>query len=137
MLQMLAQRVSQDTVQKVIMHDKICKVCGESFQTADTRRKYCSDKCFKEHERERLAIFNRTSIGKFKRKQYRKEHYTPVGKCCVECGDPLTDGRQSYCLDCLLRDYLYNNTATTRQRLYNRGYDTEMILTEIEERGIV
>ena len=123
------------------MYDKICKVCGNSFQAVNSRYTICSDECRKKHNREqnreRNALYYKSAIGKYKHKKYNKEHYAYVNKHCAKCGDPLTDGRQSYCLDCLLRDYLYNNTATTRQRLYNRGYDTEMILTEIEERGIV
>ena len=80
--------------------------------------------------------YDRTTIGQLKRHKWYKEHYVPVGKCCVECGNLLPDGRASYCLDCLLKDYASGNRRVAGQRLSCRGYDKEMILYEIKERGI-
>ena len=116
--------------------DKICPVCGNSFQAVNAKFKYCSDDCRKKYNRERLHIYRNTLKGKYYRHKYHEQHYEPANKHCTKCGELLTDGRASYCLDCLLKDYLYNNTAVTRQRLYNRGYDTESIMNEIKERGI-
>ena len=122
------------------MYDKICKVCGGSFQAANPRYVICSDECRKAYaktqSRKRSAIYYSTAIGKFKHKKYNRDRYIPVGKHCVDCGELLPDGRASYCLDCLLKDYAAGNKVVAGQRLACRGYDKAMILAEIKERGI-
>ena len=55
-----------------------------------------------------------------------------VYKCAV-CGEELQDGRQAYCLDCLLLGYKNAKKGEKRlayKRLANRGYDKETILYE-------
>ena len=122
------------------MYDKICKVCGGSFKAVNNHYVICSEECRKKYLRDksriRSKIYYHTLHGKIQRKNWYKKNHTPVAKFCLSCGDPLPDGRQTYCIDCLLRDYKYGNRAVAAQRLACRGYDKEMILTEIEDRGI-
>ena len=62
------------------------------------------------------------------------------------CGAELPHGRQQYCLNCLLKDFIkakeegkkaHNHLFTAYARLSSRGYDKEAITTEIEERGLL
>ena len=64
---------------------------------------------------------------------------------CDKCGAELPHGRQQYCLNCLLKDYIkakeegkkaHNHLVTAYARLRSRGLDKELIELEIEEREI-
>jgi hypothetical protein len=74
-----------------------------------------------------------------KRKEYYKEHYKPTVHYCQVCGEPLPDGRQTYCLRCLVSTYMtaeqpYKQIAYNRLAL--RGYDKAMILDEAKRMNI-
>ena len=86
------------------------------------------------------------------RKKYKREHpeqvktyYKRKISYCKICGVELPHGRQQYCLDCLLKDYIaakeeckkgHNHLVTAYARLNSRGYDRELIEYEIEQRGV-
>lgn len=95
--------------------DKICNICGKPYQSDSVSSKYCSHNC---------------------RKAAIRMRYNPVGARCRTCGSALADGRQWWCLDCLLRDYKRNKSAQAYHRLENRGYTKESIILEIKKRGI-
>lgn len=121
------------------MYTKICPVCNSKFEAANPRYKYCSVDCRKavekEYQREKNRIYYNSTIGKAVHKRYYKLHYKPVDKCCQGCGTKLEDGRQSWCLDCLLQDYIKGSVKAIH-RLNSRGFDKAMILEEIDFRGI-
>lgn len=119
------------------MYTKTCPICGAEFEAANSRYKYCSDACRKEVENRRQTKRNNAeyyAAHKHKRKLYYKQHYKPVEKNCQGCGKRLEDGRQSWCLDCLLDDYVNNKSRAAFQRLSCRGYDKAMIMEEINLR---
>lgn len=95
--------------------DKICNICGKSYQSNYACSKYCSNNC---------------------RKIATRNQYKSVKRKCDTCGDILPDGRQRWCIDCLLRDYKRNKSAQAYHRLENRGYTKESIILEIKKRGI-
>lgn len=123
------------------MYSLICTECGKCFDSPNSNYKTCSTKCRTERSKrtnnQRMAIYRDTTINKYYRQVYYKEHYVPVIKVCKSCGTVLDDGRQNFCLDCLLKDYLHGDHNTARQRLACRGYDKAMILEEIRIRNIV
>lgn len=66
-------------------------------------------------------------------------------KTCKVCGAKLPDGRQQFCLNCLLKDFIkakeeskkaHNHLVTAYARLRSRGLDKKLIELEIEEREI-
>ena len=113
---------------------KECKWCGKAFEAVPPCKKYCCEEC-------RKAV----------RKKYKREHpeqvktyYKRKISYCKICGVELPHGRQQYCLDCLLKDYIkakeeckkgHNHLITAYSRLNSRGYDRELIEYEIEQRG--
>lgn len=123
------------------MYDKICPICSRKFQAVNPLYKYCSDKCRKKVEvlikRKSALNYYRSTTGKIKRKQYYIQHHQPVIKYCKSCGKLLEDARQTWCIECLLSDYIYNKSAIAYQRLSCRGYDKAMILDEAETRGLL
>lgn len=125
------------------MYDKICKICGKPFLAANPRYNICSEECRRENRRQYDKYKNhryyRTEKATAKRKVYYKEHYKPTVHYCQVCGDPLPDGRQTYCLRCLVSTYMtaeqpYKQIAYNRLAL--RGYDKAMILDEAERMNI-
>lgn len=123
------------------MYKLICRECGKPFDSPNPRYVTCSAECRdsyrRKQEKERMASYRETNANKRYRKIYYKEHYKYVNKTCKSCGDKLTDGRQSFCLTCLLIDYLHGDHNTARQRLACRGYDKAMILEELQNRNII
>lgn len=122
------------------MYNKVCKICGKEFQAVNKNYCLCSPECRKISEREShkdaLRKYYATTLGKERSKRYYKEHRTLVNKQCACCGTKLDDGRQSYCLNCLLKDYRDNPSVISRKRLYSRGFDKAMIEEEIKERTV-
>ena len=118
------------------MYDKICPVCGSAFQSPNPCYKYCSDPCRKtvsdKRKREYSRIYYQKTLDA--QRAYRKKHYKHVGRCCEDCGALLPDGRQRYCLDCLLKDYIENKSRIAYARLACRGYDRELIALELQSR---
>ena len=113
---------------------KECKWCGKAFEAVPPCKKYCCDECRKAG-----------------RKKYKREHpeqvktyYKHKISYCKICGVELPHGRQQYCLNCLLKDYIaarkesrkaHNHLITAYSRLNSRGLDKELIEYEIEQRG--
>ena len=113
---------------------KECKWCGKAFEPVPPCKKYCCEEC-------RKAV----------RKKYKREHpeqvktyYKRKISYCKICGVELPHGRQQYCLNCLLKDYIaarkesrkaHNHLITAYSRLNSRGLDKEIIEYEIEQRG--
>ena len=95
--------------------DKVCNICGKPYSSDHVKSKYCSHNCYKTAMRMK---------------------YKPIVARCRTCGVALPDGRQWWCLDCLLRDYKQNKSLQAYHRLQNRGYDKELVLLEIKRRGI-
>lgn len=118
------------------MYTKNCPICGAEFETINSRYIYCSDACRKEADKRRCSKrnYNYHLTHKYERHLYYKQHYEPVEKYCEGCGKRLDDGRQSWCLDCLLDDYINNKSKVAYQRLSCRGYDKISILQEISLR---
>lgn len=116
--------------------EKICIVCRKPFSAANPRYKMCSAECRKKHYAEydkiRLKAYYHSGAGKKKHKTY----YKPVEKLCASCNKPLPDGRQTYCLRCLLLDFKYGDTDTAYKRLACRGYDTKAIWRTITELNV-
>ena len=61
------------------------------------------------------------------------------------CGVELPHGKQQYCLNCLLKDYMkareegrkaHKHLVTAYARLSSRGLDKELIELEIEAKGL-
>lgn len=118
------------------MYDKVCKICGKQFQAINRNYCMCSPECRKISERESrkqtLRRYYATDLGKEKILRYYRKHRVLVDKMCACCGIKLDDGRQTYCLECLLRDYRDNHTPISVRRLYSRGLDKTMIKEELK-----
>lgn len=124
------------------MYDKECVVCGKPFQAANPRYCICSPECRKVRDREikrRDAAKRYEANRKYLQKYYR-EHYVPVTKSCQSCGDPLPDGRQTYCLRCLVYAFMHCEGEARRaaySRLALRGYTKSDIISEAESLNLV
>lgn len=97
----------------MILYTKICVACGKAFEAKAHNAKYCSLNC---------------------RKSATRIKYEPVKNVCQTCGKQLPDGRQQWCIDCLLEDYKKTRSELAYNRLRNRGYDKEMIKEELKNR---
>lgn len=97
----------------MLKYDKICSICGKSFVSDFYGRKYCSKSCAK------VAIRRRHDI---------------KPKFCATCGKQLADYRQTWCLDCLLKDYEKTHSSVAYHRLCNRGFDRDTIIQELKNR---
>lgn len=111
---------------------KECKWCGKAFEAVPPCKKYCCEECRKEVKK----IYKREQV---------KTYYKRKISYCKICGVELPHGRQQYCLNCLLKDYIaarkesrkaHNHLITAYSRLNSRGYDRELIEYEIEQRGV-
>lgn len=80
------------------------------------------------------------------RHEYQSAYYhkrkKKTTKRCAVCGGELEHGNQTYCLDCLLRDFANGYKTgdgyfTACRRLYNRGYDVKQMVAEAQERGYI
>ena len=90
-----------------------CVVCGRSFKSFCHNAKYCTIKC---------------------RNEILKRKRNPKRKFCSTCGKELADGRQTWCLECLLLDYQNTHSSISYKRLCNRGYDRIIIEEELKKR---
>ena len=105
------------------------------FEPVPPCKKYCCDECRKAGRKEVKKIYKREQV---------KTYYKRKISYCKICGVELPHGKQQYCLNCLLKDYIkakeeckkgHNHLITAYSRLNNRGYDRELIEYEIEQRG--
>ena len=122
------------------MYEKICKVCGKPFRAANPNYCLCSDECRKirqtEHNHNAHKKFVHTGRYKKYLHNYYKAHYKPTVHYCISCGDKLPDGRQRYCLKCLVKDYIENGSNAAYRRLQLRGYIKPDILEEAVALGL-
>lgn len=124
------------------MYDKVCTVCGKPFQAVNSRYCICSPECRKKRDRE---IKKRDAKGRYEAnknylKKYYREHYVPVTKKCECCGADLPDGRQSFCLRCLVYNFM-NGEGVVRRKAYSRlalrGYTKSDIISEAKSLNLV
>ena len=115
------------------MSIKRCAICNEEFCAKSGRYNYCSDECRKigKYNNNKKYIERCKAAGKAYWTNYA---YKPVVKHCKKCGTVLPDGRQTWCLDCLLLDYKLNKSPKAYQRLSLRGFTKTTILEEIRNR---
>ena len=119
-----------------------CKVCGKEFQARNPKYCYCSEKCrtdgLRQVCREHTYRWNQSDRCKEVRKSYYLRTRTLVDKFCAVCGVKLPDGRQTYCLECLLKDYRDTHSQISIRRLYSRGFDIQMINEAVKnmEQGV-
>lgn len=127
-----------------------CQMCGKIFLAKQSNYNLCSPECRKA----RVKQLNRSENYTLQRKNYYKEKRSKgtsyyekryaeysaknrVIKYCEICGTELPNGKQKFCLDCLLKGW-QNGDKRCRRILECRGYDATMIREEIDQRnGIV
>ena len=125
---------------------KLCKWCKKPFEPDYSYRKYCCPECAEAEQRRYQKEYKLKNADKIKKKQleYRKKHYKRKISYCKICGVELPCGKQQYCLDCLLKDFMkakeeskkaHTHLVTAYSRLHCRGYDKKTIETEIEKKG--
>lgn len=106
----------------VIIYNKICRVCGGSFQ-GTRMSKYCSDKC-REGTKGITTIWARNNKERNNKTQrdYRLklkiEIFTHYGNQCKCCGESM--------IDFLTIDHIKNNGATHNKKI--RKYNSAFIL---------
>lgn len=120
------------------MYTKVCVICRQQFNTDNHCVKFCSDKCRTESNVLRHKAYNKqyckTAHYLNYKKDYHKNKYQPVIKYCKICGNKLNDGRQTYCINCLLDDYARTKSKEAFMRLANRGYNKSLIIKELRNR---
>lgn len=113
------------------MFEKECRICGKSFQTKNKNAVCCSHEC---------SIINQKLWAK-QHPEYFKEYYPKrhtkirVIKYCKICNEELPNAKQTYCLDCLLKKYMYEDKHKALHILGCRGYDKAMVHEELKQRG--
>lgn len=125
------------------MLEKCCKICGKPFLAKQQNYTICSDECRKEARRryyyENADYCNqRRKILYKKRNEERKklywEKYRRI-KYCKICNCELPNGKQAYCMDCLLNMWETGDRPHALHILSCRGYDTSMIVEEVNRRN--
>ena len=93
------------------MPKKQCCICGEIFNARQSNYIYCSEKCRKEARYQRWKLCNSKGT-EYWNTIYPKIHEKHrVIKYCKICNCELPHGKQTYCLDCLLKMYMNNNKS--------------------------
>lgn len=120
------------------MRTNTCIICGNDFEAVSLNSKYCSDTCRKIGKARISKRYNdkhrKTAAYYINRETYRKNTYHYAVKYCKSCGKKLNDGRQTWCLDCLLDDYVNTKSRIALIRLTNRGYNKARILELLRNR---
>ncbi len=123
-----------------MIYEKTCKVCGKPFITNHPRYCVCGDECrqintniagkrYWQNNREKVLLKRKASYKK-RKSISRKIYY------CKTCGGEVEHGKQTHCIDCLLKAYKRKDTRGWALHVLScRGYDAETIRFEIEERG--
>ena len=88
-----------------MIHNKVCKNCGEVFFTGHSNKKYCNKKCRKKAEKE---------ISLERMKEYR-EISREIGNCTC-CFKPKNDPRYKHCFKCREHDREYYKLYYKRKR---------------------
>lgn len=86
---------------------RVCVWCGETYNSYNKRRKFCSLDCSHKSQRK-----NKTSTKKDHKSKTKKREYF-----CKQCGDKTTKGR-TYCVDCSPRGKTYNRLCKTCGKTY-------------------
>lgn len=119
---------------------KICPVCGKVFDAKNPRYKYCTRECARTQWRVQNLKYNHSDKGRkaarLRERKKARQRYLANPKLCASCGTPLPNGCQTYCIDCLLRDYKQNRTKKAYQRLSCRGFGAQEIWELIKMKGI-
>lgn len=111
------------------MYEKECPICNKMFYSQNRKKIYCSSLCRKRHD----SLKSKEKYNKQKYLEYYKQHR--IIKNCAICNKALPNGKQSYCMDCLLKEYLHGDTKRARHILECRGYDKATIQYELKQRG--
>jgi len=122
---------------------KICRICGKEFIAKQSNYVCCSAECqqINRNITHQKALANMTESQKEDRRRKMREYFhrkkkAAPPKLCSICSQPLPNKKQVWCLDCMLRDYVqHKNKSLFAKRLYCRGYNKEMILDEIKQKG--
>ena len=118
------------------MHNKICVICNKPFTTINSRYKTCSPNCRDAYDKEYRRRYDK----------YRRDaglvpyYYVRVTKQCKLCDTRLPDGRQTYCLRCLVNGFVHGDTnfrEKCRGLLNCRGYSVEDIWDEADVLNLV
>ena len=113
-----------------------CRICGTPFETTSPKKCTCSPECSKIYEKRRHKMYRETPEAKALMRKRYLENYKPRIRYCRICGEKLPDGRQKFCLRCLLHEYIYGNYRLAYKRLVLRGYDGDSIRREISRLGL-
>ena len=111
---------------------KICEICNAEFEATRVFTKYCPD-CRLNAYRDNTKIWQKNNPDKI-REARRRKYLVEV--FCATCGEKLPNGKQVFCLNCLLKDYKYNYSQKAAARLCCRGFNSKEIWDMIKERGI-
>lgn len=116
------------------MVEKSCCICGKLFQAKAVNIQCCSSQCKTEKRKQSNMRYKKGS-------EYWAIHYPQlyakrrIIKYCKICNCELPNGKQSYCIECLLKEYFQGNKQKAFHILSCRGYNTIMINEEIKQRG--
>jgi hypothetical protein len=111
--------------------EKLCKICGKTFEAVNSNYSMCSPECRKENKKR----YDREYIKPHKRA------YEPKMLNCKICGKPVNQSRKRYHEECVLQDAVnaYKNgdryPSPRIVRAINQGYSTPEIreIAEAEE----
>lgn len=113
------------------MISNMCIVCGKEFEAKQRNYTLCSAECRQIQKKANRERYKHTDKYREKIKERCKKHY--VTKNCEFCGERLPNGKQKYCLDCLLSRFKAGDTNATHT-LNSRGYSVKEIWQEIKSR---
>lgn len=120
------------------MLTKNCAICGQEFLALNKNHKYCSDDCRKKGfiivNKEYNKQYRHSNAYHIYRELYYKRTHKYVVKHCKTCGKQLDNGRQSWCIDCLLDDYTKTKSKEAVLRLASRGYNKAAIMQQLKNR---
>lgn len=118
------------------MVEKSCCICGKLFLAKAVNIQCCSSQCKIEKRKQSNVRYKKGS-------EYWSIHYPQLHakrriiKYCKICNCELPHGKQTYCLDCLLKMYVNDSKSKALHILNSRGLDKTMIQEELRERGWV
>ena len=75
-------------------YDKICKCCGEEFQTTNNIKKFCSDMCYKSYKRDMIKYKKRET--QRLKTLYINSNMSDDINVCFKCHN-LFVGQGNYC----------------------------------------
>jgi predicted nucleic acid-binding Zn ribbon protein len=87
------------------VYNKICVICAKPFTTHNSHYKTCSPQCSVAYDKEYRKAYDK----------YRRDaglipnRYVKVVRHCKLCNNRLPDGRQTYCLYCLVDGFVHGD----------------------------